>query len=182
MDNDHLRVPLSILGIGFGIALSACSCVCVCVTLPLYSLSQPITVLRSWQLSPLSSSLSPLALFYLLLLHPSSHLTRGSQKGRLSPRSCSHWESLHRCGTPSHTHKCKEQNTTCLLCLFLSVTVRLQPSVKPEAFAVGFWCTNTHTDTLRHTNTCILLSNPNVPSMFVITHSPDGTWSIGFSV
>lgn len=103
--NDHLRVPPLILGGGFSqcSALGACMCECVYTN----SLSQPITVPRSRQLSPPSSSFSAIALPLPPPPSPASSLLsvdRGVSEGSLSPRSCSLGESLHHYGTPSQTH------------------------------------------------------------------------------
>lgn len=123
-------------------------CVSVCVSACVYthSPSQPITVPRSRQLSPPPSSLSPPFLFLLLLLlHPSSQLTGESQRGALARGPFSLGESLHHYGTRCHAHTCAEQHTTCLLCLFLSITVSLHPSIKPLAFALLGFFGGTHT-------------------------------------
>lgn len=88
--------------------------------------------------------------------HPSSLL-------RTSPRLAGRWGGVRGESQPwvllprgvitplwdsqphTHTHTCTEQHTTCLLCLFLSITTPLHPSIKPVAVALGIWCTHTHT-------------------------------------
>lgn len=119
--NDHLGVPPSILGGGFTVcgALGACMRACVCVSECVYthSLSQPITVPRSRQLSPPSSSLSLPSLF-LLLLHTSSQLAGGSQRGVSAPGPAplgSHYTTVGL----THTHMRRATNNLSPLSLFI---------------------------------------------------------------
>ena len=134
-----------------------------------HSLSQPITVPRSRQLSPPSSSFSPPSLFPPPYLPSVGGLAGGggvrgeSQPWVLLPQGVITplWDSL------THTHA--QSNTQ----LVSSVSFYLSP--RHYTLQVSPWPSLWGFDAHTHTHT----SNPNVPAMFVITLSPDGTRPIG---
>lgn len=115
-------------------------------------------------------------LFHHLLLN-SSQLAGGGESWRsLSTGSCSLGESLHHCGTLTHTHmhKSNTQPVSSVSFYLSRCHYSLQLSPWPSFGDLMHIHVNTHT----HTHS----SNPNVPSIFVITRSPDGTRPIGFFI
>ncbi len=181
--NDHLRVPSSISGGGFGVcaALGACMqvCVCVCVFLNVCILILSANQLLSRGadscrhhslLSPRhrsfssSSSIPPLSW--------QGGVRGESQPWVLLPRGVitALWDSL------SHTHV--ENNTQ------LVSSVSFYPSLCHYSLQLSLWPSfrgfDAHSCTHKHTHTHS--SNPNVPSVFVITLFPDGTRPIGFFI
>lgn len=100
-----------------------------------HSPSQPITVLRSRQLSPLSFSVPSLLL--LFLLHPFLFffLTAESQRG-VSAWGPAPMGSHYTTVGFSFSHRCPHKHETSLCCLFLSITMSLHPSIKPLALSL----------------------------------------------
>lgn len=139
-----------------------------------HSLSQPITVPRSRQLSPPSSSFSPPSLFPPPYLPSVGGEVGGESGGSLSHGSCSLGESLHHCGTLSHTHTHTHAQSNTQLVSSVSFYLSQRHYTLQLSLWPSLWGFDAHTHTHTHS------SNPNVPSMFVITLSPDGTRPIGF--
>lgn len=138
-----------------------------------HSLSQPITVPRSRQLSPPSSSFSPPSLFPPPYLPSVGGEAGGSQGGvsAMGPApSGSHYTTVGLSATHTHTHAQSNTQLVSSVSFYLSQRhYTLQLSLWPS-----LWGFDAHTHTHTHS------SNPNVPSMFVITLSPDGTRPIGY--
>lgn len=164
-------VPLSISGSGFNVrAAPGCVCVlCVCV-----SFSQPTNYCPEEPAAVATIVFSFTAITLPLPPPPLSLLSVDSREseGSLSPGSCSHGESLHHCGTLSHT----QSNTQ--LVSSVSFYLSLCHYILQLSPWLSLWASDAHS----YEHTHALSSNPNVPSIFVITRSPDGARSIGFCI
>lgn len=98
----------------------------------------------------------------------------GESGGSLSHGSCSLGESLHHCGTLSHTHTHTHAQSNTQLVSSVSFYLSQRHYTLQLSLWPSLWGFDAHTHTHTHS------SNPNVPSMFVITLSPDGTRPIGY--
>lgn len=131
--NDRLGVPPSIFGVlGFSVG---CVCVCVFQRMWVHSFSQPTNYCPE---EPTAVATIVFSFTAISPPPPEPPLSWqwGSQRGASAPGPAplgSHYTTVGL----SHTHTCTEQHTTCLLCLFLSITMPLHPSIKPVAFALG---------------------------------------------
>lgn len=146
----------------------ACVC-CVCV-----SFSQPTNYCPEEPAAVATIVFSFTAITLPLPPPPLSLLSVDSREseGSLSPGSCSHGESLHHCGTLSHT----QSNTQ--LVSSVSFYLSLCHYILQLSLWLSLWASDAHS----YEHTHALSSNPNVPSIFVITRSPDGARSIGFCI
>lgn len=119
--NDHLRVPPSILGVGLAYVqpkVPVRMCVYSYSQLTNYCPKEP-TAVATTIFSSSTIALPPPP------PPPASSLLsvdRGESEGSLSPRSCSLGESLHHCGTPSHTHMHKLSLLSLSICHYATMS------------------------------------------------------------
>lgn len=81
---------------------------------------------------------------------------RGESEGSLSPRSCSLGESLHHCGTHTHTHAQSNKQLVSSVSFYLSLChYTLQLSLWPS-----LWGFDAHSREHTHTHTHLILMFP----------------------